>query len=217
MFFGDEELAQSLSGLAFNHPRRRILLLPALSIFLCALAQADEPSDEMVVEAERVAGVDPGQTSASVTVIAVDETLSAGADLGSVVESASGTVVRRLGGLGDYSSVSIRGSSSRQVQVYLDGIPLNPDGTESINLAELPLSSAEASRALDATALPRSDPSTARGAAELRGSRMRRACRPLCGACRRQPKRAVRRDGRRRQARAYGACAAAAEAAGADA
>jgi iron complex outermembrane receptor protein len=97
----------------------------------------------MVVEAERVAGVDPGQTSASVTVIAVDETLSAGADLGSVVESASGTVVRRLGGLGDYSSVSIRGSSSRQVQVYLDGIPLNPDGTESINLAELPLSAFE--------------------------------------------------------------------------
>ena len=97
----------------------------------------------MVIEAERPGISHPGQTSASVTVIAVDETLSAGADVGSVVESASGTVVRRLGGLGDYAAVSIRGSSFRQVQVYLDGIPLNPDGAAAVNLAELPLSAFE--------------------------------------------------------------------------
>ena len=91
----------------------------------------------MVIEADR----DPGSnTSASVTVVAVDETLSAAEDVAGVVESASGTVVRRLGGLGDYAAVSIRGSSFRQVQVYLDGVPLNPDGSSAVNLSELPLS-----------------------------------------------------------------------------
>ena len=101
---------RSPAGPRSIHPRRRIILLPVLPI-LCASAHADEPSDEMVIEAERPDAPDPGQTSASVTVIAVDETLSAGADVASVVESASGTVVRRLGGLGDYAAVSIRGSS----------------------------------------------------------------------------------------------------------
>ncbi|MFT5686449.1 MAG: vitamin B12 transporter [Myxococcota bacterium] len=94
----------------------------------------------MIIEAERPDALDPGQTSASVTIIEVDETLSAGADVAAVVESAAGTVVRRLGGLGAYSAVSIRGSSFRQVQVYLDGVPLNPDGSASVNLSELPLS-----------------------------------------------------------------------------
>ncbi|MFT4974765.1 MAG: vitamin B12 transporter [Myxococcota bacterium] len=94
----------------------------------------------MIVEDERLTGVRPGETSAAVTVIEVDETLSAAADVASVIDSASGTVVRRLGGLGDFSAVSIRGSSFRQVQVFLDGVPLNPDGSEVVNLSELPLS-----------------------------------------------------------------------------
>ena len=97
----------------------------------------------MIIEEARATAPDPGETSASVTVIAVDETLSAAADVASVVESASGTVVRRLGGLGDYAAVSIRGSSFRQVQIYLDGIPLNPDGSDTVNLSELPLSAFE--------------------------------------------------------------------------
>ena len=66
----------------------------------------------MVVE-EHQNPADPGQTSASVTIIPVDGTLSASDDVASVVESASGTVVRRLGGLGDYATISIRGSSAR--------------------------------------------------------------------------------------------------------
>jgi len=96
-----------------------------------------------VVEEERQEAPDPSRTSASVTVIDVDERLSSADDVASVVNSASGTVVRRLGGLGDYSAVSIRGSSFRQVQIYLDGIPLNPDGSDSVNLAELPLAAFE--------------------------------------------------------------------------
>ncbi len=50
-----------------------------------------------------------------------------------------GVQVRRFGGLGDFSTVSIRGSSAGQVQVYLDGVPLSRADNEVVNLADLPL------------------------------------------------------------------------------
>ena len=96
-------------------------------------------SDEMVVEESGNTQVDPSNTSANVTVIEIDETLSGASDVASVVDSASGTAVLSMGGLGDVSAVSIRGSTLRQVTVCLDGIPLNPDGAQVINLSELPL------------------------------------------------------------------------------
>lgn len=101
-------------------------------------------SGELVVEAERLHPDDPSATSAAVTVLPVDETLPASADVGSLVGSASGVTVRRLGGLGDYAAVSVRGSAERAVQIYLDGFPLNPDGGAAVNLSELPLRAFEA-------------------------------------------------------------------------
>ena len=113
------------------------LLLPA------SLARGAEASGEegevVVVEGERAEGPDPGATSASVTVLQVDQRQGAATDLGQLIDQAAGTTVVSLGGLGDYSAVSIRGSTLRQVQVYLDGVPLNPDGSDVVNLSELPL------------------------------------------------------------------------------
>ncbi len=97
------------------------------------------PSETVLVRGDRVEGIDPGATSASVTVIAIDGALPASTDVATAVESASGVTVQRLGGLGDWATVGIRGSSARQVVVALDGVPLNPDGAGAVNLAELPL------------------------------------------------------------------------------
>ena len=83
--------------------------------------------------------VDADTTPASVTVIPIDEQLARSADLASVLETTTGASVSSFGGLGDYSAVSLRGSSWRQVEVFLDGIPLNPDGGSTVNLAEIPL------------------------------------------------------------------------------
>ena len=83
--------------------------------------------------------VDADTTPASVTVIPIDERLARSADLASVLETTTGATVSSFGGLGDYSAVSLRGSSWRQVEVFLDGIPLNPDGGSTVNLAEIPL------------------------------------------------------------------------------
>src|SRR5262249_47005202 len=44
--------------------------------------------------------------------------------LSDALSDAVGVQVRRFGGLGDFSTVSIRGSSSRQVHVYLGRVPL---------------------------------------------------------------------------------------------
>lgn len=106
-------------------------------------AEEEEASGSMVVRDTRPEGPDAQRTSAAVTVIQVDERIPASWDVGAAVDSASGTTVMRLGGLGDYAAVSIRGSSTRQVQVHLDGIPLNPDGSSSVNLSELPLQAFE--------------------------------------------------------------------------
>lgn len=105
--------------------------------------KGEDAGGTVVVEDELARGADPSETSANVTVVAVDARLAASEDVAGVVEQAAGTTVRRLGGLGDFAAVSIRGSSFRQVQVYLDGVPLNPDGSEAVNLSELPLSGFE--------------------------------------------------------------------------
>ena len=94
---------------------------------------------EVVVEGEAEDESDPLATAGSVTVLEVDATVPATADVASLVDGAAGTTVVQLGGLGDFSAVSLRGSTLRQVQVHLDGIPLNPDGGDVVNLSELPL------------------------------------------------------------------------------
>jgi outer membrane receptor protein involved in Fe transport len=102
---------------------------------------ADENAGEaLIVEGAGQRAPESGGVSASLTVIPMDARLSSSDDLASVLDGVPGAVVRRLGGLGDFSAVSIRGSSFRQVQIFLDGVPLNPDGAEAVNLAELPLS-----------------------------------------------------------------------------
>ncbi len=108
-------------------------------IFLLAPSLAwagDDPIDTIVVPSPQ--GPDPLAVSAAVTVLLVDDTLPAGADVSTLVDRAPGAHVQRLGGLGDWSSVSIRGSSVRQPMVALDGVPLNPDGSAT-NLSEIPL------------------------------------------------------------------------------
>ena len=120
--------------------------LSALSslIFLASVsALAEDDGETLLVEGERDGSVDLSATSASLTVIQIDERLSSAEDLASLLDSVTGAVVRRLGGLGDFSAVSIRGSSFRQVQVFLDGIPLNPSGSEAVNLGDFPLSMLE--------------------------------------------------------------------------
>jgi len=62
-------------------------------------------------------------------------------DLADLLGTVSGITVQRTGGLGAYSSVQIRGSSSNQVQIFLDGIPLNSASGGAVDIGKIPLGS----------------------------------------------------------------------------
>ncbi|MBX3222783.1 MAG: TonB-dependent receptor [Labilithrix sp.] len=60
-------------------------------------------------------------------------------DAASLVEPLPGVHVRRLGADDSFASMSIRGSSSSQVAVFLAGVPLSGGADPSLDLATLPL------------------------------------------------------------------------------
>ena len=82
---------------------------------------------------------DQKDISGFVTIISIKEKRLQHQDLSEVVRKSAGINIRKIGGSGSWSSISIRGSTSSQVQIFLDGIPLNHGGNGSINLADLPL------------------------------------------------------------------------------
>ncbi len=82
-------------------------------------------------------------TSATVTVINKEQFQGSSATLNEVIDEQAGIKVQRMGGLGEYSPVSIRGSTAEQVKVYMDGIPLNSASGSLVDLSKIPLSQVE--------------------------------------------------------------------------
>jgi iron complex outermembrane receptor protein len=74
-----------------------------------------------------------------VTVIEADEFDARATDIAELLEKSVGVSVRRFGGAGDPATASIRGSSSEQVTVLLDGIPLNRARSGVVDLSNVPL------------------------------------------------------------------------------
>lgn len=76
-----------------------------------------------------------------VTVIATDD--AAGGShrdgLAELLSAAPATHVRSLGGLGQFASVSIRGSAPAQVAMFLDGVPIGSSMAGLVDLADLPV------------------------------------------------------------------------------
>lgn len=60
-----------------------------------------------------------------------------------VIEKEAGIQIRQSGGLGSFSSVSVRGSSEEQVMIYLDGMLLNDAAGGGVNLSNLSLADVE--------------------------------------------------------------------------
>ncbi len=61
------------------------------------------------------------------------------ADVASLLNTVSGVTIFRTGGLGAYADMAIRGSGSNQVQIFLDGLPLNTAAGGSVDLSKIPL------------------------------------------------------------------------------
>lgn len=125
----------------------RLLLATALTLHVGA-AWADAPPMHLgtvEVEGEREAGTRAAEADSTsfVTVIEVGEASARRASVADLIEREAGVRVRSKGGLGAFSSVSIRGSSGSEVAVFLDGVPLNRAASGAVDLSQLPVDDLE--------------------------------------------------------------------------
>lgn len=91
----------------------------------------------------RTGDVNLNATSTFHSVIERDQFAGKIESLAEVIEKEAGVQVRQSGGLGSFSSVSLRGSSSDQVMVFLDGILLNDASGGGVDLSSISLSDVE--------------------------------------------------------------------------
>jgi iron complex outermembrane receptor protein len=95
---------------------------------------------EILVEAERLRPSEElFNRSGFVALIRLDQMHKRMEDASTLLSRIAGIRVLQYGGLGSFATVSIRGSSSNQVSVYLDGVPLNNAYLGVANLSDLPL------------------------------------------------------------------------------
>jgi iron complex outermembrane receptor protein len=114
----------------------------ALALSLFRLARADAGDErtvelpELVVPLPRAeAEADP---TASATIVDAARFEGEAKGVGELVATSPGVAISDYGGLGQLSSVSIRGSSSDAVTVFLDGLPLNTAAGGGVDLSSIP-------------------------------------------------------------------------------
>ena len=93
----------------------------------------------VVIGDEAISEREVENPSKFMTVIDVSESTDRKETVSEVLSETVGVQVNSWSGPGGMSSMSIRGSSSSQVEVYLDGVPLNRAVTGVTNLEDLPL------------------------------------------------------------------------------
>ncbi len=93
----------------------------------------------LTVWADDVVVVRGSQAGGFVSRARIEESPRTITDAASLVEPLPGVHVRRLGADDSFATLSIRGSSSAQVAVYLAGVPLSGGADPTLDLATLPL------------------------------------------------------------------------------
>ncbi len=102
--------------------------------------------------------------TASSTVIHTKSYQRHASTLSEVLEQQPSIHTTRFGGLEDFTSISIRGSASDQVGIFLDGIPLNTAASNDVDLSILDLDS------IDSIEIYRGSSPLALGASPVAGS-----------------------------------------------
>ena len=107
---------------------------------IVSVAFADEPLlGTIEVRGAPETAPAPKDESAFATVVPIADQPAEVNTLTDVLDESVGVSVRRYGGLGDFATVSIRGSTPGQVGVFFDGVALTRARSETVNLADLPL------------------------------------------------------------------------------
>lgn len=119
-------------------PKSGILLLLLVPIF----ATAEEELPFITVTAPLInaaSEADPSEAIGPVRIIRRADFENRTVTLADTLSEQTGVQVRQSGGLGSYASVSLRGSTSRQVQVVVDGMLLNDPVTGGVDVSQLAL------------------------------------------------------------------------------
>ena len=127
-----------ITHVAYNEVRRTVRVAETTEVFI-ALSHRTLPLDEFSVIADPIGASDIHRNPAYATVITRESFEGRETSLPDVLAEATGVHVKRLGGLGAFSTLSLRGSSADQVEVYLDGILLNTAFGGGVDLSNLPL------------------------------------------------------------------------------
>ncbi|MFC1607491.1 TonB-dependent receptor [Candidatus Latescibacterota bacterium] len=100
--------------------------------------------DEVIVMSKRKSHVESSDSSPSfVTVVERADFENEAVTVADVIKATPGASITVMGGLGDYTEVSLRGSYSNQVQVFIDGMLLNEAVGGAVNLGTIPLANVE--------------------------------------------------------------------------
>ena len=120
-------------------------ILPGLLVMLVAVSPpvgwAQAPESTVTVRATQVGEAEASAPTAFVSEIDAAQHVEQVETVTDALAESVGVSVRRFGGLGAFSTISIRGSSANQVQIYLDGVPMSRARNETVNLSDLPLDS----------------------------------------------------------------------------
>ncbi len=119
------------------HRSGRPACLAALLAFALVVPPvSSEPVEEMVVYGVRMGTLDAIPAATTSTVF-VDDFRAENMDLAELLSQTEGLTVRRFGGAGDPAELSIRGSTSNQVVVTLDGVRANSALTGGFDLSRV--------------------------------------------------------------------------------
>jgi len=138
--------------------------------------------DTIVVTAEKsetslqTGDVDTRETPAAVVVIEREAFEGKMEGLDEIIEKETGIQVRQTGGLGSFSSVSLRGSTSDQVLVYLDGVLLNDAAGGGVDLSRISLSDVAAIEIYKGTTPVNYGKSAIGGVVNIKTIRSREGC-----------------------------------------
>ena len=128
----------AVTHVAYDVGQRTVRVVETAEVFV-ALFHRMLPLDEFSVIADPIGASDIHRNPAYATVITRESFEGRETSLPDVLAEATGVQVKRLGGLGTFSTLSLRGSSADQVEVYLDGILLNTAFGGGVDLSNLPL------------------------------------------------------------------------------
>lgn len=118
----------------------RVFLSTAFSIFtLCftniavAIDEAKSSIENIVINGEQI------KDSANYTVLSRAEFINKAQTLSDILNQINGIQIRQISGVGNPAAVSIRGSSSKQVQLYIDGQLVNDGQFGGFDLNQIPI------------------------------------------------------------------------------